>query len=114
MVRQLDVVKKLVLLLCALVVGGISGFSQVPMESVVALSVSYAPRMSAMMAVKTLSSNGLIQQMGLSGGRIVCVGDASDPLGGWTFKHVLPASGQGGAAVETDLSAKMSLEVLGY
>jgi formylglycine-generating enzyme required for sulfatase activity len=107
-------VKKLVFFLCALVVGSISGFSQVPMESALTLSVSYAPRSSSKSATKTLSSAGLIQQMGLSGGSIVCVGDASDPLGVWTFKHVLPSKVKGGSAVETDLSGKIGMEVLGY
>ncbi len=106
--------KKLVFFLCALVVGSISGFSQVPMESAVTLSVSYAPRSSAKSATKTLGSAGLIQQMGLSGGSIVCVGDARDPLGVWTFKHVLPSKVKGGSAVETDLSDKIGMEVLGY
>ncbi len=105
-------VKKLVLLLCALV--SVSVFAQVPMESVVTLSVSYAPRSSAKSATKTLSSAGLIQQMGLSGGSIVCVGDASDPMGGWTFKHVLPSKVKGVSAVETDVSDKIGMEVLGY
>jgi formylglycine-generating enzyme required for sulfatase activity len=110
------VVKKLVLLLCALFVGGISGFSQVPMESAVTLSMSYAPRSSAKSATKVMSSAGLIQQMGLSGGwgNIVCVGDASDPMGGWTFKHVLPSKVKGVSAVETDVSDKIGMEVLGY
>ncbi len=104
--------RRVFLLLCALV--SVSVFAQVPMESAVTLSVSYAPRSSAKSATKTLSSAGLIQQMGLSGGSIVCVGDASDPLGVWTFKHVLPSKVKGGSAVETDLSDKIGLEVLGY
>ena len=76
--------------------------------------MSYAPRSSAKSATKTLSSAGLIQQMGLSGGSIVCVGDASDPMGGWTFKHVLPSKVKGVSAVETDVSDKIGMEVLGY
>ena len=108
------VVKKLVLLLCALVVGDVSGFSQVPMESAVTLSVSYAPRSSTVSATRALSSAGLIQLMGLSGGSIVCVGDASDPLGRWTFKHVLPPKGKEGAVIETDVSDRIGMEILGY
>jgi sulfatase modifying factor 1 len=104
--------RRVFLLLCALV--SVSVFAQVPMESTVTLSVSYAPRSSAKPATKTLSSAGLIQQMGLSGGSIVCVGDASDPLGVWTFKHVLPSKVKGESAVETDLSDKIGMEVLGY
>jgi sulfatase modifying factor 1 len=104
--------RRVFLLLCALV--SVSVFAQVPMESAVTLSVSYAPRSSAKSATKTLSSAGLIQEMGLSGGSIVCVGDASDPLGGWTFKHVLPSKVKGESAVETDLSDKIGVEVLGY
>jgi formylglycine-generating enzyme required for sulfatase activity len=84
------------------------------MESAVTLSVSYAPRSSAKPATKVMSSAGLIQQMGLSGGSIVCVGDASDPMGGWTFKHVLPSKVKGVSAVETDVSDKIGMEVLGY
>jgi sulfatase modifying factor 1 len=104
--------RRVFLLLCALV--SVSVFAQVPMESTVTLTVSYAPRSSAKPATKTLSSAGLIQEMGLSGGSIVCVGDASNPLGGWTFKHVLPSKVKGGSAVETDLSDMIGVEVLGY
>jgi hypothetical protein len=103
---------RVVVLFCALL--GVSVFAQVPMESTVTLSVSYAPRSSAKFATKTLGSAGLIQQMGLSGGSIVCVEDASDPLGGWTFKHVLPSKVKGGSAVEMDLSDSIGMEVLGY
>ncbi len=104
--------RRIFLLLCALV--SVSVFAQVPMESTVTLSVSYAPRSSAKSATKVMSSAGLIQQMGLSGGSIVCVGDASDPMGGWRFKHVVPAKVKGGSTVETDLSDKIGMEVLGY
>ena len=88
-------------------------FGQAPMESEVKLTLRYAPRSSATAAVKELDTAKLVEQLGLSGGSIVCVGDAGDPAKEWTFKHVVPAK-SGGSAVETDLTKKMRLEVLGY
>jgi sulfatase modifying factor 1 len=91
-----------------------SVLGQVPMESSVTLSLSYAPRAAAKASVKTLSSAELIREMGLAGGEIVCVVDASDTSAPWIFKHVLPAVHGGGGKVETDLSERIGLEVLGY
>lgn len=91
-----------------------SALAQVPMESSVSLTLSYAPRAAAKASVKTLSSAALIREMGLNGGEIVCVADASDTSAPWTFKHVLPAVRGGGGKVETDLSERIALEVLGY
>jgi formylglycine-generating enzyme required for sulfatase activity len=96
-----------------LVLWGVGVGAQVPMEAVVSFTVRSAPRSSAKTAVTTLSNSKLIGAMGLSGGGIVCVGDASDPSAPWTFKHVVPAT-KGGSAVETDLSDSISMEVLGY
>jgi formylglycine-generating enzyme required for sulfatase activity len=44
----------------------------------------------------------------------MCVGDAQDPTAPWVFKHRLYSKVKGQAAVETDLSEKLSMEVLGY
>lgn len=91
-----------------------SAFGQVPMEGSVSLSVSYLPRSSAKAGGVTLNAAGLIREMGLSGGGIVCVGDGSDPSVPWIFKHVLPAVRGGGPRVETDLSDRIGFQVLGF
>ena len=62
----------------------------------------------------TLSSGSLIAQLGLSGGGIICVGDAQDRMAAWSFKHRAYAPIAGVAPIETDLSEILKMEVLGY
>jgi hypothetical protein len=92
----------------------LSAMSQLPMESAVQISLTHAPRSAAKASTQTLSNSSLIAEMGLSGGGIICVGDAQDRTAAWIFKHRLPSPVKGEAALETDLSEKLRMEVLGY
>ena len=106
--------KRILLLVLITFVCSLSVSGQMPMESAVQLSLSYAPRSATKASAKTMSTGSLITQMGLSGGSIMCVGDAQDRTVPWVFKHRLYSKVKGQAAVETDLSEKLSMEVLGY
>ena len=106
--------KKALFAACLTLVLSLSASAQLAMESAVQLSLSHAPRSAARASTKTLSGGSLIAEMGLSGGSILCVGDAQDRTAAWTFKHRLSSKVKGVDPVETDLSDKLSMEVLGY
>jgi hypothetical protein len=106
--------KKALFAACLTLVLSLSASAQLAMESAVQLSLSHAPRSATRASTKTLSSGSLIAEMGLSGGSILCVGDAQDRTAAWTFKHRLSSKVKGVDPVETDLSDKLSMEVLGY
>jgi hypothetical protein len=78
------------------------------MEASVQLTVGYSPRKATKSEAITLKTPKLAELMGMSAGNVLCVADASDHAKPWTFKH------RSTAQVETDLSDKLSMEVLGY
>lgn len=88
--------------------------AQIPMESVTQFSLSCSPRTALKTTTSTMTNGSLIAQMGLSGGSLVCVGDARDRIAEWKFKHIRVSTLKGAPATETDLSGKIQMEVLGY
>jgi len=78
------------------------------LESAVQLTMGYSPRNATKSEAITLKTPELAELMGMSAGNVICVASASDHTKPWTFKH------RSTAQVETDLSDKLSMEVLGY
>lgn len=78
------------------------------LESAVQLTMGYSPRNATKSEAITLKTPKLAELMGMSAGNVICVADASDHTKPWTFKH------RSTAQIETDLSDKLSMEVLGY
>lgn len=87
--------------------------AEIPIESSVQMSLAYSPRSSSKSSVNLLNTRELIALMGLSGGSLVCVGDASDRFGSWSLKHVLSPKTKDGTEIQTDLSEYIKIEVLG-
>jgi formylglycine-generating enzyme required for sulfatase activity len=83
-------------------------------ESWATLNFQYAPLTAASKSTITVSGGSLIAQLGLSGGGLICVGDAQDRMAAWSFKHRAYAPIAGVAPTETDLSGILKMEVLGY
>lgn len=82
-------------------------------ESWATLNFQYAPRTAASKSAIIVSGGSLIAQMGMSGGGIICVGDAQDRMAAWSFKHRAYAPIAGVAPSDTDLSDVLKMEVLG-
>jgi formylglycine-generating enzyme required for sulfatase activity len=82
-------------------------------ESWATLNFQYAPLTAASKSTITVSGGSLISQLGMSGGGIICVGDAQDRMAAWSFKHRAYAPIAGVAAADTDLSGILKMEVLG-
>jgi hypothetical protein len=78
------------------------------LESVVTLTAEASPRSAVKSEGKTWKTATLTELMGMPAGSVICVADALDHTRPWVFKH------RSTAAVETDLSDKLSMEVLGF
>jgi hypothetical protein len=85
----------------------ISSVAQLPVESVVTLTAESSPRSAATSEAKTWKTATLTELMGLLGGNVICVADALDHTKPWVFKH------RSTSGVETDLSDKLMMEVIG-